>query len=139
MVSRERGDRRTDVSSMEFQSVGTRRHDDNDDNDVDDDDEDVSRATWGLLFFRVASFPRRCGRSRGIKFLGRSCDQVNMHFFPLSSCSSSHRRRLLVSSLARVFFFFCSRRHRPVVAERLRAPLIKPAQSHGPRIRRENK
>lgn len=33
------------------------------------------------LFFRVASFPCRCGRSLGIKFLGRSCDQVNMHFF----------------------------------------------------------
>lgn len=45
------------------------------------EDEDVTRTTTGPLFFRVASFPRRCGRSLGIKFLGRSCDQVNMHFF----------------------------------------------------------
>lgn len=52
------------------------------------EDEDVTRTTTGPLFFRVASFPRRCGRSLGIKFLGRSCDQVNMHFFfcPLLPC-----------------------------------------------------
>lgn len=67
---------------MEFQSVY--RHDN------DDEDEDVRRTT-GPLFFRVASFPRRCGRSLEIKFLGRSCDQVNMHFFfcPVLPPSSS--------------------------------------------------
>lgn len=68
------------------------------------EDEDVTRTTTGPLFFRVASFPRRCGRSLGIKFLGRSCDQVNMHFFfcpvhpPSVSSSFVHLPRSLSSS-----------------------------------------
>lgn len=84
------------------------------------EDEDVTRTTTGPLFFRVASFPRRCGRSLGIKFLGRSCDQVNMHFFfcpvhPPSASSSfvhlplSPRRHHPPPSVVHLLFDFCTR------------------------------